>query len=97
MKPAKRMAPRARNIPRRAAVFLLSAPIHLYRYAVSPLLPPACRFEPSCSRYALQALAAHGPFKGTWLAFRRLSRCHPIAMLGGGSGYDPVPERLRSR
>ena len=76
---------------RRAAVFSLSIPIYAYRYALSPMLPRSCRFEPSCSVYALEALSVHGPLKGTWLAARRLSRCHPIAFLGGGSGVDPVP------
>ena len=76
---------------RRGAVFALSLPIHVYRYVLSPMLPPSCRFAPSCSAYALEALSVHGPFKGTWLAVRRLSRCHPIAFLGGDSGFDPVP------
>lgn len=76
---------------RRGAIFLLSVPIYAYRYTLSPMLPPSCRFEPSCSAYALEALSVHGPFKGSWLAVRRLSRCHPIAFLGGGSGVDPVP------
>lgn len=67
--------------------FLLALPIRFYRRFLSPLLPPACRYEPSCSRYALEALAVHGPFRGIWLAVRRLSRCHPF----GGMGFDPVP------
>ena len=79
------------RVLRRTAVFALSLPIYAYRYALSPMLPRSCRFEPTCSAYALEALAVHGPFKGTWLAARRLSRCHPIAILGGGSGLDPVP------
>jgi putative membrane protein insertion efficiency factor len=80
-------------LPRGVAVALLSAPIYVYRYMLSPMLPRACRFEPSCSAYTLEALSLHGPFKGSWLALRRLSRCHPIAFLGGGSGVDPVPPR----
>jgi len=76
---------------RRGAIFVLCVPIYAYRYALSPMLPRSCRFEPSCSAYALEALSVHGPFKGSWLAVRRLSRCHPIAFLGGGSGIDPVP------
>ena len=87
------MMERLRGLPRGLVVALLSAPIHLYRVTVSPLLPPSCRFAPSCSAYALEALSVHGPLKGSWLALRRLSRCHPIAFLGGGSGHDPVPER----
>lgn len=76
---------------RRASVWLLSAPIHLYRVALSPLLPPSCRYTPTCSAYALEALKLHGPFKGLWLAVRRIGRCHPISWLGGGTGIDPVP------
>jgi uncharacterized protein len=78
---------------RRIAVALLSAPIHLYRFTLSPLLPPSCRFSPSCSAYALEALKLHGPVKGLWLTARRLSRCHPISWLGGSSGIDPVPHK----
>jgi len=78
---------------RRIAVALLSAPIHLYRFTLSPLLPPSCRFSPSCSAYALEALKIHGPVKGLWLTARRLSRCHPISWLGGSSGIDPVPHK----
>ena len=81
---------------RRLGVALLSAPIHLYRYAISPLLPRACRYEPSCSTYALEALRLHGPFKGAWLAMKRLARCHPIEWLGGSSGFDPVPPKTQA-
>ncbi len=76
---------------RRIAVTALSAPIHLYRRLLSPLLPPSFRFTPTCSAYALEALERHGPVKGLWLALRRLLRCHPITWLGGASGFDPVP------
>jgi putative membrane protein insertion efficiency factor len=76
---------------------MLSAPIIVYRYLLSPVMPPACRFHPSCSVYALEALTEHGPFKGSWLALRRLARCHPIEWLGSGSGYDPVPPHGHKR
>jgi putative membrane protein insertion efficiency factor len=76
---------------RRFAIAVLSAPIRAYRAWLSPLLPPACRFTPSCSVYALEALKLHGPVKGLWLTVRRLARCHPITWLGGSSGFDPVP------
>jgi len=76
---------------RRFAVALLSAPIRAYRLLLSPLMPGRCRFTPSCSAYALEALDRHGPAKGLWLTLRRLGRCHPISWLGGSSGFDPVP------
>jgi len=73
------------------AVAGLSLPIRLYKALLSPLLPRSCRFEPTCSTYALEALRVHGPIKGLYLAGRRLLRCHPITWLGGSSGLDPVP------
>lgn len=66
---------------------ILILPIRFYQLSISPLFPPSCRFTPTCSQYAIEAIRRHGPFKGLWLALRRLSRCHPW----GGSGYDPVP------
>ena len=71
----------------RLLAWLLLVPIRFYQIAISPLLGPSCRFTPTCSEYARQAIVKHGPFKGLWLAVRRLLRCHPW----GGSGYDPVP------
>ncbi len=73
-------------------VTLLSLPIRLYRLLLSPLLPPSCRFHPSCSVYALQALQVHGPLRGLSLAARRLSRCHPFH----DGGLDPVPPVKRT-
>ena len=67
---------------------LLIGVIRAYQYLLSPLLPPVCRFEPSCSNYGLQALRLHGPFRGTWLTTKRICRCHPFHP----GGYDPVPE-----
>ena len=61
--------------------------IRLYQYTISPLLPPSCRFTPSCSVYGVEAIKKHGPFKGGWLTLKRISRCNPW----GGNGYDPVP------
>lgn len=73
------------------AVAVLSAPVHAYRLLLSPLLPPGCRYTPSCSAYALEALKVHGPVRGLWLAICRIGRCHPVSWLGGGQGLDPVP------
>ena len=71
----------------RALAAVLQLPVIFYRRSISPMLPAACRFTPTCSEYALEALRRHGAIKGTWLAIKRICRCHPW----GGSGYDPVP------
>lgn len=62
--------------------------IKAYQAGLSPLLPASCRFTPTCSDYALQALERHGAARGSWMAMKRIGRCHPF----GGRGYDPVPE-----
>ncbi|GAT63157.1 membrane protein insertion efficiency factor YidD [Paludibacter jiangxiensis] len=62
-------------------------PIYFYRYCISPLKPPTCRYTPTCSQYAVEAVRKHGPLKGMVLAVKRILRCHPW----GGHGYDPVP------
>lgn len=67
---------------------LIKAVIQAYRWLISPLLGPSCRFYPSCSAYALEAVDRHGALRGSWLALRRLLRCHPF----NRGGYDPVPE-----
>ncbi|HEY9878407.1 MAG TPA: membrane protein insertion efficiency factor YidD [Leptolyngbyaceae cyanobacterium] len=66
---------------------LLLALIRGYRAVISPLFPPVCRFQPTCSQYALTAVDRFGPVKGSWLAIRRILRCHPLHP----GGYDPVP------
>jgi len=66
---------------------LLILPIRFYQKFISPLTPPSCRYTPTCSQYAVEALRKHGPIKGMYLAVCRLLRCHPW----GGHGYDPVP------
>ena len=68
---------------------LLAAPVRLYRAVFSPWVGHNCRYQPTCSAYALEALERYGALRGGWLAFRRLLRCHPF----GGSGYDPIPEK----
>ena len=67
--------------------YLLIFLLRFYQVVVSPLKPPSCRYTPTCSQYALEALKKYGAFKGGWLAIKRISSCHPW----GGSGYDPVP------
>lgn len=68
---------------------LISLPVLAWRYLISPAMPPACRYLPTCSEYALEALRVHGPVHGSALTVRRLCRCHPW----GGHGYDPVPPK----
>lgn len=72
-------------------VHVLQIPIYAYRYLVSPLVGSRCRYLPSCSAYALEALEVHGPFYGSWLALCRVMRCHPL----NDGGFDPVPPRRR--
>lgn len=68
-------------------IWLLLLPIRFYRRFISPMLPPSCRFTPTCSQYGMEAIKKHGPFKGLALTIWRILRCNPW----GGSGYDPVP------
>jgi len=79
------MSPRPWRLALRRA---LVAPISFYRRFLSPLKPPSCRFSPTCSAYAQEALLVHGLARGTWLAVKRIARCHPWTE----PGYDPVPE-----
>jgi len=72
-------------------IFLI--PVYFYKYAISPFTPASCRHVPTCSTYAVEAIKIHGPFKGVWLATKRISHCHPW----GTSGYDPVPPRKEKR
>lgn len=67
--------------------YILLGLVYFYKNAISPLTPPSCRYTPTCSEYAIQAIKKHGAIKGLWLSLKRISRCHPW----GGSGYDPVP------
>jgi len=69
--------------------WIISLPIRAYRLILRPWVGHYCRYQPTCSVYAMEALEKHGAVKGSWLTIRRIGRCHPL----GGSGYDPVPER----
>jgi|TARA_B110000305_G_scaffold241367_1_gene315224 putative membrane protein insertion efficiency factor len=67
--------------------YIMIAPIWLYQKLISPFFPSTCRFNPTCSHYAIDAIKLKGPFVGFWLALKRISKCHPW----GGTGYDPLP------
>lgn len=73
---------RLASLPGRALIVLFRG----YQYCISPLLPPACRFVPTCSQYAIEAVAKHGAIRGTFMALWRIARCHPLSR----GGYDPV-------
>lgn len=68
---------------------LVALPVRAYRLVFSPWVGKSCRYQPTCSAYALEALEVHGGLRGFWLAAKRIGRCHPF----GGHGYDPVPKR----
>lgn len=68
--------------------FVVSLPVRAYRIVFSPWVGFNCRYQPTCSAYALEALEKHGAFKGSYMAAKRIGRCHPL----GGTGYDPVPD-----
>lgn len=71
--------------------FPFIALIRIYQYVISPILPNSCRYDPTCSQYAIEAIEEWGIFKGTWMGMKRISRCHPW----GGAGYDPVPKKKK--
>lgn len=77
------------KILRKGIIWIAILPIRIYQYTISPLLPNSCRHVPTCSQYAIEALRRHGMVRGTYLAARRILRCHPW----GTHGYDPVPEK----
>ena len=77
----------------RFVTWLLLIPVYIYRGTISPLLPPSCRYTPTCSRYAIEALKKHGPIKGSYLSAKRILSCNPW----GGFGYDPVPEPTKRK
>lgn len=84
---------RAGRLVARGPALLMRALIRGYQLFISPLLPPSCRYTPTCSEYALEALTRHGLLRGGWLTLRRLGRCQPW----GGCGHDPVPEAAPPR
>lgn len=86
------MSPRS-GVVRKAARAAVSAPIRAYQRFLSPILAPSCRFEPTCSSYALTSIERFGVGRGGWLAVKRIARCHPFAE----GGYDPVPAALRPK
>jgi uncharacterized protein len=79
----RRPAAALKRLPRLALIYLVKG----YQVSLSPLLPPSCRYYPSCSAYAVEALERHGALRGSWLALRRILRCHPFRP----GGFDPVP------
>ena len=66
-----------------------------YKYLVSPLLTPSCRYLPTCSEYSIEALQNFGFFKGLYMSFKRILSCHPIKFLGGGEGFDPINKKIK--
>ena len=79
-------------LPAKLVAGVLVLVIRAYRIAISPMIGAHCRYQPTCSAYAIEALERHGLLHGSALAVARLLRCHPIKMLGGSHGFDPVPE-----
>jgi len=77
--------------------FLLVKIIKFYQYFISPYSPSSCRYLPTCSEYFIDCLKLNGPLKGSFLGIKRILRCHPIKILGGGSGYDPAPNLKKGK
>ena len=75
--------------------FILIKIIKGYKYLISPFLGNSCRYLPTCSDYAVEALKSHGLFKGLYLSLKRILSCHPIKILGGGDGFDPVDKNMK--
>ena len=76
---------------------ILISLIKFYRYFISPLLSPSCRYLPTCSEYFIESLKVNGIYKGLYLGIKRILRCHPIKILGGKSDYDPVPNLKKGK
>tara|TARA_Y100000996_G_C22088046_1_gene464530 strand:+ start:187 stop:432 length:246 start_codon:yes stop_codon:yes gene_type:complete len=69
--------------------------VKFYKFFISPVLGQNCRFLPSCSEYFIESIEIHGPFKGLYLGFKRITKCHPVKILGGSSGLDLVPKKKK--
>ena len=80
----------------RLIIFLNVYIIKFYQYFISPLFGTTCRYLPTCSEYFIESLELHGPLKGTYLGFKRITKCHPIKILGGNSGIDLVPKKKKN-
>ena len=76
--------------------FFLISTLKAYKFLISPILGQNCRFLPTCSDYFIESLELHGPFKGTYLGFKRITKCHPVKILGGDSGIDLVPKKKKN-
>ena len=77
--------------------FMLIKIIKGYKYFISPLLGPSCRYLPTCSEYSIEALKTFGFFKGLFLSIKRILSCHPIKFLGGGEGFEPLKKNLKNK
>ena len=75
--------------------FIVIKFIKAYKYLISPLIGPSCRYLPTCSEYSIEALKTYGFSKGFMLSFKRILSCHPIKFLGGGEGFDPVHKKMK--
>ena len=76
--------------------YLIIGLIKFYKFFISPIFGQSCRFLPSCSEYFIECLEIYGPIKGSYLGFKRIAKCHPVKLLGGGSGIDLVPKKKKN-
>ena len=83
------MLQKLKNVVNLLFTTIFKGVVLFYKYAISPLTPSSCRYTPTCSTYAIDALKTYGPWRGGWMALRRIGSCHPW----GGHGYDPVPPK----
>ncbi len=81
---------------KKIVIKILTGFIRFYQLCVSPFTQSACRYQPTCSSYMIEAINSHGALRGLWFGVKRIGRCHPITFLGGGHGYDPVPPETKT-